>query len=514
MLEGILTGLQAAFTIEAILLVVLGCIVGSFIGMVPGLGPMQVIAIMIPIAVGLGDPAVAMIMLAGVYYGAVFGGSTSSILINAPGVASTVATSFDGYPMARKGLAGKALTIAAISSFSGGVIGAIMLTIAAKPLADVALLFTSPEYFAVMVLGMTAVAAFGERGRAYKAVLMLIFGMVLASIGEGSMFANKPRFTFGYVPIQDGISAITLIMGLFALPEAFFLILDKNRGRLKGDGKEKQIKEMRINRQEARIMAPVIGRQSVFGFLIGVMPGAGATIASLMGYAVERNLAPKEERDEFGKGSVRGLCAPETANNAASTGSFVPMLTLGIPGSGTTAILLVALISLGVTPGPALINENPQIFWGIIISMFFGNVVLLILNYPLIPYIAKLLTVPRTYLIPFVIFFSMVGAYLTSQNSAELFTMIILGVITTILRLAKFPIAPIVIGFILGIPLEDNMGRALMDPDYTGFSFIWQRPMTLAFLSLSALMLLYPLVEGQLAKRERSQVANKTVNQD
>lgn len=261
-------------------------------------------------------------------------------------------------------------------------------------------------------------------------------------------------------------------------------------------------------------MAPVIGRQSVFGFLIGVMPGAGATIASLMGYAVERNLAPKEERDEFGKGSVRGLCAPETANNAASTGSFVPMLTLGIPGSGTTAILLVALISLGVTPGPALINENPQIFWGIIISMFFGNVVLLILNYPLIPYIAKLLTVPRTYLIPFVIFFSMVGAYLTSQNSAELFTMIILGVITTILRLAKFPIAPIVIGFILGIPLEDNMGRALMDPDYTGFSFIWQRPMTLAFLSLSALMLLYPLVEGQLAKRERSQVANKTVNQD
>lgn len=514
MIEGILTGLQAAFTIEAILLVVLGCIVGSFIGMVPGLGPMQVIAIMIPIAVGLGDPAVAMIMLAGVYYGAVFGGSTSSILINAPGVASTVATSFDGYPMARKGLAGKALTIAAISSFSGGVIGAIMLTIAAKPLADVALLFTSPEYFAVMVLGMTAVAAFGERGRAYKAVLMLIFGMVLASIGEGSMFANKPRFTFGYVPIQDGISAITLIMGLFALPEAFFLILDKNRGRLKGDGKEKQIKEMRINRQEARIMAPVIGRQSVFGFLIGVMPGAGATIASLMGYAVERNLAPKEERDEFGKGSVRGLCAPETANNAASTGSFVPMLTLGIPGSGTTAILLVALISLGVTPGPALINENPQIFWGIIISMFFGNVVLLILNYPLIPYIAKLLTVPRTYLIPFVIFFSMVGAYLTSQNSAELFTMIILGLITTILRLAKFPIAPIVIGFILGIPLEDNMGRALMDPDYTGFSFIWQRPMTLAFLSLSALMLLYPLVEGQLAKRERSQVANKTVNQD
>ena len=514
MLEGIMTGLSAAFSIQALVLVVMGCMIGSLIGMVPGLGPMQVIAIMIPVAVGIGDPSVAMIMLAGVYYGAVFGGSTSSILINAPGVASTVATSFDGYPMARKGLAGKALTIAAVSSFAGGTIGAILLTIAAKPLADIALLFQSPEYFAVMILGMTAVAAFGERGRAYKAILMLVFGMVLASIGEGSQYANYPRFTFGIVQIQDGISAITLIMGLFALPEAFFLILDKNRGRIQGDGENKEIKELRINRQEAREMAPVIGRQSIFGFLVGVMPGAGATIASLMGYAVERNLAPPDKRKEFGKGSVRGLSAPETANNAASTGSFVPMLTLGIPGSGTTAILLVALISLGVTPGPSLINDNPDIFWGIIISMYFGNFVLLILNYPLIPYIAKLLTVPRTYLIPFVIFFSMVGAYLTSQNPAELYTMIILGVITTVLRLAKFPIAPIVIGFILGIPLEDNMGRALTDPDYSGFSFIWQRPMTLVFLVLSALMLFYPLVESQMARLQRKRVADSTVNQD
>jgi len=513
-LEGILTGLSAAFTFQAIALVVLGCIIGSFIGMVPGLGPMQVIAIMIPVAVGIGEPSIAMIMLAGVYYGAVFGGSTSSILINAPGVASTVATSFDGYPMARKGFAGKALTIAAISSFAGGTIGALLLTAAAKPLADVALLFQSPEYLAVMVLGMTAVAAFGERGRAYKAVLMVIFGMILASVGEGSQFANRPRFTFGYVPLQDGISSITLIMGLFAVPEAFFLILDPKRGQYKGDGESKEITNMRINAKEAREMAPVIGRQSILGFLIGVMPGAGATIASLMGYAMERNIAPKEKREEFGKGSLRGLTAPETANNAASTGSFVPMLTLGIPGSGTTAILLVALISLGVQPGPGLINDNPEIFWGIIISMYFGNVVLLILNYPLIPYIAKLLAVPRTFLIPFVLFFSMVGAYLVSQNPAELYTMIVLGVVTTILRLAKFPIAPIVIGFILGIRMEDNLGRALTDPDYVGFSFIWERPMTLAFLLIAVAMLLYPMIEGRLARRERKVVADSTMNKD
>ena len=514
MIEGLMAGLGAAFTFQAIALVVLGCLIGSFIGMVPGLGPMQVIAIMIPVAVGIGDPSVAMIMLAGVYYGAVFGGSTSSILINAPGVASTVATSFDGYPMARKGFAGKALTIAALSSFAGGTIGAILLTLAAKPLADVALLFQSPEYLAVMVLGMTAVAAFGERGRAYKAVLMVIFGMILATIGEGSQFATQPRFTFGYVPLQDGISSITLIMGLFAVPEAFFLILDPKRGQYKGDGKDKEIKGMRINGAEAKEMAPVIGRQSILGFLIGVMPGAGATIASLMGYAMERNIAPKAKREEFGKGSLRGLTAPETANNAASTGSFVPMLTLGIPGSGTTAILLVALISLGVQPGPGLINDNPDIFWGIIISMYFGNVVLLILNYPLIPYIAKLLAVPRTFLIPFVLFFSMVGAYLVSQNPTELYTMIILGVVTTILRLAKFPIAPIVIGFILGIRMEDNLGRALTDPDYAGFSFIWERPMTLIFLLIAAIMLLYPMIEGRLARRERKIARDTQVTQD
>ena len=315
------------------------------------------------------------------------------------------------------------------------------------------------------------------------------------------------------MPLQDGISSITLIMGLFACLEAFFLILDPKRGQYKGDGESKEITNMRINAKEAREMAPdrspVDPRLPDRGHA-----GAGATIASLMGYAMERNIAPKEKREEFGKGSLRGLTAPETANNAASTGSFVPMLTLGIPGSGTTAILLVALISLGVQPGPGLINDNPEIFWGIIISMYFGNVVLLILNYPLIPYIAKLLAVPRTFLIPFVLFFSRVGAYLVSQNPAELYTMIVLGVVTTILRLAKFPLAPIVIGFILGIRMEDNLGRALTDPDYVGFSFIWERPMTLAFLLIAVAMLLYPMIEGRLARRERKVVADSTMNKD
>ena len=500
MLEGILTGLSAAFTFQAIALVVLGCIIGSFIGMVPGLGPMQVIAIMIPVAVGIGEPSIAMIMLAGVYYGAVFGGSTSSILINAPGVASTVATSFDGYPMARKGFAGKALTIAAISSFAGGTIGALLLTAAAKPLADVALLFQSPEYLAVMVLGMTAVAAFGERGRAYKAVLMVIFGMILASVGEGSQFANRPRFTFSYVPLQDGISSITLIMGLFAVPEAFFLILDPKRGQYKGDGESKEITNMRINAKEAREMVPVIGRQSILGFLIGVMPGAGATIASLMGYAMERNIAPKEKREEFGKGSVKGLAAPESANNAACTGSFVPLLTLGIPGSGTTAILLGALIALNVSPGPRLMQDQPDIFWSVIISMYIGNVVLLILNLPLIPYIAKVLTVPRTFLIPFILFFTLMGAYIGQNNATELLFLVGMGVAATVLRFASYPLAPLLIGFILGPMLEDNFSRATQL--YDGISFIWERPMTAVLLIVAILLIVLPALRSHAKTKD------------
>ncbi|MEM9787283.1 MAG: tripartite tricarboxylate transporter permease, partial [Pseudomonadota bacterium] len=412
MLEGLMIGLSTAFSLTNILMVVGGCLIGTFIGMLPGLGPMSIIAIMIPVAISIGDPSAALILLAGVYYGAIFGGSTSSILINAPGVASTVATSFDGYPLARQGKAGKALTVAAISSFIGGTIGAILLMIFAPALSTVALLFGSPEYFALMIVGLSAIAAFAGTGQVAKALLMTIAGLMLATIGEGVLF-NMPRFTFGIMDLQSGLGFITLAMAMFALPEAIYLILDPNRSKTEGGTNE--IKDLRITREEARAIAPVVGRQSIQGFLIGVLPGAGATIASFLGYAVERNIAKKEDQEQFGKGSIKGLAAPESANNAACTGSFVPLLTLGIPGSGTTAILLGALIALNVSPGPRLMIDEPQIFWAVIISMYLGNVILLILNLPLIPYIAKILAVPRTFLIPFILFFTLMGAYI-GQN--------------------------------------------------------------------------------------------------
>ena len=501
MLDGILLGLTTALTLQNLIMVVAGCLIGTFIGMLPGLGPMSIIAIMIPVAINIGDPTTALIMLAGVYYGAIFGGSTSSILINAPGVAGTVATSFDGYPMARQGKAGKALTIAAIASFSGGTIGAILLMGFAPALATVALLFHSAEYFALMIVGLTAIAAFAGTGKVAKALMMTILGLMMATVGESAQF-NAPRFTLGIMDLQSGFNFITLAMALFALPEVLFLVLDPKRGQTGASG---EIKDLRITLDEAKKIAPVIGRQSIQGFMIGVMPGAGATIASFLGYAVERNIAKGEDQEEFGKGSIKGLAAPEAANNAACTGSFVPLLTLGIPGSGTTAILLGALLALNVAPGPRLMIDRPEIFWAVIISMYLGNVVLLILNLPLIPYIAKLLLVPRNYLIPFILFFTMMGAYIGQNNATELLILVGFGICATIMRFADYPLAPLLIGFILGQMMEDNFSRAVNLTD--GVSFMWERPMTLGLILISVTFIILPAYRRRRALARKRGVA-------
>ena len=502
MLEGILLGLQTAFSVQMLLMVIGGCLIGTFIGMLPGLGPMSIIAIMIPVAISIGDPAAAIILLAGVYYGAIFGGSTSSILLNAPGVAGTVATSFDGYPMAKQGKAGKALTVAAIASFCGGTIGAILLMIFAPALSSVALLFHSAEYFALMIVGLSAIAAFAGTGQVAKALMMTVLGLMLGTVGEGTMF-SLPRFTMGIMDLQSGLGFVTLAMAMFALPEALFLVLNPAKSET---GKSEEIKDLRITRAEAKSIAPVIGRQSIQGFFIGVLPGAGATIASFLGYAVERNIANKDEQEQFGKGSVKGLAAPETANNAACTGSFVPLLTLGIPGSGTTAILLGALIALNVTPGPRLMIDEPQIFWAVIISMYIGNFVLLVLNLPLIPYIAKILAVPRNYLIPYILFFTLMGAYIGQNNATELLLLVGFGVCATALRFADYPLAPLLIGFILGGMLEDNFARSMQL--YDGVSFIWERPMTLGLLAISILLVLLPSFRARRAKLRAKGVAD------
>ena len=499
MIEGILTGLATALTPTNLMMVMVGCFAGTFIGMLPGLGPISAIALMIPVTYGF-DPASGMILMAGVYYGAIFGGSTSSILINAPGVAGTVATSFDGYPMARSGLAGKALAVAAYASFSGGTIAAVFLLVAAPALASVALSFQSSDYFALMVLGLTAVSAFAGRGQFLKAMLMVCVGLALATVGQDTS-SDVTRFTFGSVDLLDGISFLLLAMATFALSEALMTVLKRERvSEAAVQAAAGKMGSLKLRRGEVKTMAPVIGRSSVLGFFIGVLPGAGATIASFLAYGMERNLAPGKEKEKFGKGSLRGLTAPETANNAACSGSFVPLLTLGIPGSGTTAVMLGALISYGVQPGPTLFAERPEVFWSVIVSMYVGNLVLLILNLPLIPYIARLLTLPSNLLVPLVLFFSLCGVYLVSFNTFDIHLMVAFAVAAIVLRLLGFPMAPMILGFVLGGLMEENLRRALAIHD--GYQFLWERPLTLAIVLATVVLLTAPLWQWIKARRK------------
>jgi len=491
MWDGIATGFATVLVPTNLLLVVTGCVAGTFIGMLPGLGPISAIALMIPITYGF-DPASGMILMAGVYYGAIFGGSTSSILINAPGVAGTVATSFDGYPMAQSGQAGKALAVAAVASFAGGTIAAILLMLAAPALAQVSLSFQSPDYLMLMILGLTAVSAFASRGQVVQALIATIIGLMLATIGTDPS-AGVQRFTFGSLDLVDGISFLLLAMATFALSEALMTVL--KGGSLSPQAKaaaKNDFGSLKISREEVGQITPVVARSSILGFFVGVLPGAGATIASFLAYGMERALAPVKEKLKFGQGSIRGVAAPETANNAACTGSFVPLLTLGIPGSGTTAVMLGALISYGVQPGPQLFQNHPEVFWSVIISMYIGNVILLVLNLPLIPYIARLLLLPHQLLVPIILFFSLIGVYLVSFNTFDIFMMTGFAVAAIFLRLFGYPMAPLILGFILGGMIEDNLQRTMTLYDGS-ISFLWERPVSLAIAVLIVVVILVPV---------------------
>ena len=489
MFEGVFTGLSTALMPFNLMMVVVGCFAGTFIGMLPGLGPISAVALMIPITYTL-DPSSGIILMAGVYYGAVFGGSTSSILINAPGCASTLVTTFDGYPLAQKNQAGKALALAAYSSFCGGTVGAIILIFAAPALASVSLSFQSSDYFALMLLGLTSVAAFSGKGQVIKAMMMTVFGLMIATVGN-DVITGAPRYTFGQMDLVDGISFLLLAMATFALAEVMMTIMRGKMFSTSETMKPVALSSMKLSMSEVKEVAPTVARSSVFGFIVGVLPGAGATIASFLAYGLERNLAPERLRKMFGKGALRGLAAPEAANNAASTGSFVPLLTLGIPGSGTTALMLGALIAYGIQPGPRLYVDHPDVFWSVIISMYFGNLVLLILNLPLIPYISRLLSIPPQILNPLIIFFSIIGVYLVSFNTFDIQMMVFITLMAVGLKMLDFPMAPMLLGFILGGMLEKNLSRAMVVSDGS-FDFLWNRPLTFSIMCITVIILLLP----------------------
>ncbi|MCE2689545.1 MAG: tripartite tricarboxylate transporter permease [Rubrivivax sp.] len=507
MIEGLLLGLQGVATPGNMALLVMGCLLGTFIGMMPGLGPVTAVSLLIPVVLTM-PPASGMVLLAAIYYGAMFGGSTASVLINAPGESSSVPTTFDGYPMARRGEAGRALALCAWGSFVGGTVATVLLMLAAPVLAGWALGFQAPEYFALMVLGLTAVAAFTDNGGALKAILMTVLGLMLGTVGT-DIADGVERYTLGVADLADGLSFVLLAMASFALSESLLAALrnekvsDEARRAARGD-----VGTLKLTQDDVKEVAPTMARSSVLGFVVGVLPGAGATIAAFMSYAVERNMARGARRDEFGKGSRRGVAAPETANNAAAGGAYVPLLTLGIPGSGTTAVILGALVALGVQPGPRLYVEQSALFWTVVVSMYVGNLILLIINLPLIPWIARTLAIPEPILAPLIQFFCLVGVYLVSFNSFDLWLMVGLAAGCLALRLLDYPMAPLLLGFVLGKLLEENLRRALLVHDGS-FAFLWQRPVTAVLVALSVACLLAPAVTRWWRKRQDRSAASK-----
>lgn len=487
----ILQGIQAVFSFSGILFILLGVLVGTVVGIMPGLGPITAIAVMIPMTYGM-EPHLAIFLMAGVYYGAVFGGSTSSILLNAPGAASTVATAFDGYPMAKKGEPGKALAIAAIASFVGGTVAVIFTTFFAPMLAKIATTFGPPEYFALMFLGLTAIASLSE-GSIVKALISATLGFMVTTIGIDSQ-TGVSRYVLGSSNLLGGIDFLVIAMGLFALGEVSYLII--NRKNKTSDKLTKNFK-ISLSKKDVKEMRGPMARHSLSGFFVGILPGAGATIASFLAYLSEKRISKNPE--EFGKGSIKGLTAPETANNAASTGSFIPLLSLGIPGSGTTALLLGALLVMGIQPGPQMMVNEPQLFWGVIISMYIGNIFLLILNLPLIPYIARVLAIPRPLLITLVITLCLIGIYVVSFNTFDLYLLLIFGILGFLMKRLEFPLAPFILAFILGEMMETALRQSLTLSNGNWLVFI-ENPISLVMLILAALLLLYPFVSFVIKK--------------
>ncbi|MGH8667205.1 MAG: tripartite tricarboxylate transporter permease [Burkholderiales bacterium] len=436
----------------------LGCFLGTVIGVLPGIGPSATMALLIPITYGM-NPTSALIMLAGIYYGARYGGSTTAILINAPGEASAVMTTLDGYQMAKKGRGGAALAIAAIASFIAGTIGVVGLTIFALPLTALALKFGPAEYFTLMLFAMTAISTLAGRSPA-KAMISTIFGLMIATVGI-DLQSGQPRFTFGVPELQDGVGFVLAVVGLFAISEVLFSMEEMTKGirpeiiKLRGS--------VWLTREEFRRSVMPILRGSVVGFVIGVLPGAGGTIASIMSYVWEKRSSKHPE--EFGTGAPEGVAGPEAANNADTAGAMVPLLSLGIPGSGSTAVLLGAFIMYGIQPGPLLFQKNPDVVWGLIDSMYVGNIMLLILNVPLIGLFVRLLYIPGGILMPLILAIATIGLYAINGNIFELFLGLGFGVIGYVFRKLDIPLAPMVLSLVLGGIMEQSFRQAMTISD-------------------------------------------------
>jgi len=484
-LGALVHGFSIAMTPGNLLAVLLGAFIGTVIGVLPGLGPTATLALLLPITIGM-DMVSALIMMAGIYYGAMYGGSTTSILVNIPGEAASVVTCIDGYQMARKGRAGPALGMSAFGSFIGGTVSVVAVMLISPFLAETALKFGAPEMFALLFFAFTCIGGLTGKSRA-QGLLMACIGLLLGVVGTDDI-QGVDRFIFGQLYLQDGIGLVPLAMGVFGLGEILYNIEKREE---QGAILETP-KSLLPTREDWRRSAMPIARGSLLGFGIGVIPGGMPAVASLMSYAVERRVAKRP--DEFGKGAIEGVAGPETANNAATAGGFVPLLTLGIPTNSVLALMLAAMMLHGVTPGPLLLLKWPDVFWGVIASMYIGNIMLIILNVPMIGLFVQLLRVPYGILSPLIIMFIMLGAYALKSSVGDLVATILFGLMGYLMKRFGIEPAPLILAFVLGPMLENNLSKALIMSHTGSPLFFFSRPISATLISLAILVLLYPLV--------------------
>jgi len=490
--HNLILGFGVAVSPLNLLYALIGVLLGTLIGVLPGVGPVATIAMLLPITFNL-NPVSALIMLAGIYYGAQYGGSTTAILVNIPGESSSVVTCLDGYQMARQGRAGPALAIAAIGSFFAGCVATLIIAVAAPPLAEVALKFGPSEYFSLMVFGLIAATVLA-RGSLVKAIAMVVFGLLLGLVGT-DVNSGVLRFTFGIPELSDGIGFVVVAMGMFGTAEiiANLDLKDKREVFLS------KVTHLYPTKDDLKRSWASILRGTALGSCLGILPGGGALLASFGAYTLEKKVSSHPE--QFGKGAIEGVAGPESANNAGAQTSFIPMLTLGIPGNAVMALMIGALMIQGIAPGPQVMNEKPELFWGLIASMWVGNLMLVILNLPLIGMWVKLLTVPYRYLFPSILVFMAIGVYSLSNNAFDVLIMGVFGVVGYICAKLECEPAPMILGFILGPLMEENLRRAMLlsrgDP-----TVFFTKPISAGFMIGSFILLLIVALPAIRKKRE------------
>ena len=494
LMDNLALGFATALSPVNLLYCFIGVLLGTLIGVLPGLGPIATIAMLLPLTFSL-PPVSALIMLSGIYYGAQYGGSTTAILINLPGESSSVVTAIDGYQMARQGRAGTALATAAIGSFFAGTVATVLLALFAPPLADAALSFGPAEYFSLMVLGLVASVALAH-GSLVKALAMIVLGLLLGLVGS-DIETGAQRFTFDQLELADGLNFVAVAMGVFGLGE---IIRNLENESIRSVMVRKVTGLMPSREDFRRIVGPIL-RGTGLGSLLGILPGGGAMLASFAAYTLEKKVSRTPHR--FGKGAIEGVAAPESANNAGAQTSFIPMLTLGIPSNPVMALMIGALIIQGITPGPNVVNDEPALFWGMIVSMWVGNFMLIVLNLPLIGIWVRLLTVPYHMLFPAILAFCCIGVYSVNSNAFDVYAMAVFGVVGYLLVKLDCEPAPLLLGFVLGPMLEEYLRRAMVlsrgDP-----TVFFTRPLSLALLVVAAAVLALVLLPAVRAKREEA----------